>query len=94
MRKLATSDEGLSSLANIYIIAMNPGDTFDELKEMSDGHPDWIYALPTDTSTLGEIIGLTRSTKILVGTDNVVLGRYKMGEWKLTQWIKIFRNAS
>ncbi|MEC9438109.1 MAG: hypothetical protein VX917_01580 [Chloroflexota bacterium] len=83
---------GLSSIANVYIIAINPGTTFEELNNMSPGHPDWIYALPTDIETINRIGGLTRSTKILVSPDNEILGRYKMGDWRLSEWIEILRD--
>jgi len=59
---------------------------------MSKGHPDWIYALPTDTQTLNQIGGLRRSTKILVSQHSEILGRYKMGEWNLSEWVKIFND--
>ena len=92
MRKLSESDMGLAAVANIYIIAMNPGTTFEQLQNMSKGHPDWIYALPTDTKTLNQIGGLTRSTKILVSQHSEILGRYKLGEWNLSEWVKIFHD--
>ncbi len=60
---------------------------------MAVGNPNWIYALPTDASTLKSITGLSRSTKILVGEENSILKRYKMGEWKLSEWIEIFRDV-
>ena len=90
---MAKTDQELSSLANIYIIGMNPGYKIEDLKRMAVGNPNWIYALPTDTSTLKSITGLSRSTKILVGEENSILKRYKMGEWKLSEWIEIFRDV-
>ena len=80
-------------MANIYIIGMNPGYKFKDLKRMAVGNPNWIYALPADASTLKSITGLSRSTKILVGEENLILKRYKMGDWKLSEWIEIFQNA-
>ena len=82
---------GLTTLANVYIIAMNSGTSFEELHDMASGHPDWIYALPTDKGTINQIGGLTRSTKILLGAKNEVLGRYKMGDWQLAEWVAIFQ---
>ena len=90
---MAKTDQELSSLANIYIIGMNPGYKFEDLKRMATGNPNWIYALPADTSILSSITGLSRSTKILVGEENSILKRYKMGEWKLSEWIEIFQKA-
>lgn len=94
LRKLAKTDEGLSSLANIYIVGMNPGYTLEQLKSMASPNPEWIYALPSDTDTLNSITGLTRSTKILVDDKNIILDRYRMGDWKLSEWIEIFERNS
>ena len=80
-------------MANIYIIGMNPGYKLEDLKRMAVGKPNWIYALPADASTLKSITGLSRSTKILVGEENLILKRYKMGDWKLSEWIEIFQKA-
>ena len=93
LRKLAKSDQGLSDLANIYIIGMNPGYSIQQLKNMSDNPNHWVYALPIDTDTLSELSGLTRSTKILIGSRNEILGRYRMGQWNLSEWISIFDDA-
>jgi len=90
---LAKTDQELSSLANIYIIGMNPGYTFEDLRGMAAGNPNWIYALPADASTLNSIKGLSRSTKILVGEENLILKRYKLGDWKLSEWIEIFQKV-
>ena len=59
---------------------------------MSDSGPNWIYAMPSDTETLSNVAGLTRSTKILLGSNNEVLGRYRMGQWNLEEWVEIFRD--
>jgi len=91
---LAKSDGGLSTLANVYIIGMNPGYTIKQLKGMAPPKPEWIYALPTDTDTLNSITGLTRSTKILVDDKNMILERYRMGDWRLSDWIEIFEDSS
>ena len=72
---------------------MNPGYKLEDLKRMAVGNPNWIYALPADASTLKSITGLSRSTKILVGEENLILKRYKMGDWKLSEWIEIFQKA-
>ena len=90
---MAKTDQELSSLANIYIIGMNPGYKFEDLKGMAVGNPNWIYALPADASTLNSIKGLSRSTKILVGKENLILKRYKLGDWKLSEWIEIFKKV-
>ena len=94
LRKLSEEDGGLSSLANVYIVGMNPGYTIEQLKSMASPKPEWIYALPTDTNTLNSITGLTRSTKILVDDENIILERYRMGDWQLSDWIKIFQNLN
>ena len=94
LRKLAKADGELSNLANIYIVGMNPGYTIEQLESMAPSKPEWIYALPTDTNTLNSITGLTRSTKILVDDKNIILQRYRMGDWKLSDWIDIFKNIS
>jgi len=36
---------------------------------------------------------LSRSTKILVGEENLILKRYKLGDWKLSEWIEIFQKV-
>ena len=82
----------MSDFANIYIIGTNPGYSIERLKNMSDSGPNWIYAMPSDTETLSKVAGLTRSTKILLGSNNEVLGRYRMGQWNLEEWVKIFRD--
>ena len=82
----------MSDFANIYIIGMNPGYSIERLKSMSDSGPNWIYAMPSDTETLSKVAGLTRSTKILLGSNNEVLGRYRMGQWNLGEWVAIFRD--
>ena len=82
----------MSDFANIYIIGMNPGYSIERLKSMSDSGPNWIYAMPSDTETLSKVAGLTRSTKILLGSNNEVLGRYRMGQWNLEEWVEIFRD--
>ena len=92
LRKLALSDNGMSDFANIYIIGMNPGYSIERLKSMWDSGPNWIYAMPSDTETLSKVAGLTRSTKILLGSNNEVLGRYRMGQWNLEEWVEIFRD--
>jgi len=73
---------------------MNPGYTIDQLRKIAPPRPEWIYALPTDTNTLNSITGLTRSTKILVDDKNRIIGRYRMGEWNLSDWIENFANIS
>tara|TARA_Y100001934_G_C12189259_1_gene695586 strand:+ start:118 stop:336 length:219 start_codon:yes stop_codon:yes gene_type:complete len=72
---------------------MNPGYSIQQLKNMSDNPSHWVYALPIDTDTLSELSGLTRSTKILIGSRNEILGRYRMGQWNLSEWISIFDDA-
>ena len=91
LRKLSNNDQGLSDISNIYIIAMNSGFTIETIKNLSNGHPEWKYAIPKDDSTLKIISGLTRSTKILVDLENNVIGRYKMGFWDVNQWIEILK---
>ena len=73
---------------------MNPGYTIDQLRNIAPPRPEWIYALPTDTNTLNSITGLTRSTKILIDDKNRIIGRYRMGEWNLSDWIENFANIS
>ena len=94
LRKLAKSDNELASLANIYIIGTNPGYTFEDLENMAPRNSKWTYALPTDAASLKVIGGLTRSTKILVDEKNSIIGRYKMGEWKLSEWVKTYKDLS
>ena len=88
---MSNNDQGLSDISNIYIIAMNSGFTIETIKNLSNGHPEWKYAIPKDDSTLKIISGLTRSTKILVDLENNVIGRDKMGVWDVNQWIEILK---
>jgi hypothetical protein len=61
---------------------------------MAPRNSKWTYALPTDAASLKVIGGLTRSTKILVDEKNSIIGRYKMGEWKLSEWVKTYKDLS
>lgn len=88
---MAKTDQELSSLANIYIIGMNPGYTFEDLKGMAAGNPNWIYALPADASTLNSIKGLSRSTKILVGEENLILKGTNLVIGNFLNGLKYFR---
>ena len=72
---------------------MDSGNTIETIKNLSNGHPKWKYAIPKYNSTLKIISGVTRSTKILVDSENNVIGRYKMGFWDVNQWIEILKKS-
>ena len=93
LRKLSNNDQGLSDISNIYVIAMNPGYSIESIQNLSNGHPEWIYAVPKDNDTLKTISGLTRSTKILVDSQNNIIERYRMGVWDVNQWIQLLEES-